>query len=61
MTQKGYNKKIANEICRILKIGLGFSCEIEQIKRSLFSFRKKKYLIKTDAPEFVIKDIMMTL
>ena len=61
MTLKVNERRIANEICRKLRDGLSFSCEIDLIKRSLFSLQGKKYLIKTDAPECVIKDIKIIM
>lgn len=61
MIQKSYNKKNANEMCRRLKDGLSFSCKIVLIKRTLFSLRGRKYIVKTDAPKSVVKDIIITI
>ena len=61
MIQKIYKKKEANEICRRLKNGLGFSCKIVLIKRTSFSLRGRKYIVKTDAPKSVINDIIITI
>lgn len=61
MIQKSYKKKTANEICRRLEDGLGFSCRIVLMKRSIFSLHGRKYLVKTDAPENVAQDIVVTI
>lgn len=59
MIQKSYKKKTANEICKRLDDGLGFSCRIVLIKRTILSPRGKKYKIKTDAPENIVHDIIV--
>ena len=61
MIQKNYKKKTANEICRRLNGGLGFSCKVVLIKRTLFSLRGRKYIVETDAPKIVVKDIIITI
>lgn len=59
MTQKSYKKTTAKEMCRRLKNGLGFSCKMVLMKRTIFSLRGKKYVLKTDAPENIVQDIMV--
>ena len=61
MNQKGYKKETANEICMRLRDGLGFSCKIVLIKRTFFSLRERKYIVKTDAPESVVKDLIIKI
>jgi hypothetical protein len=61
MMQKNYSKKTANELCRRLRDGLGFSCRILLMKRTIFSLRGKKYVVETDAPERVLQDIIVTI
>lgn len=56
MINKHYKKKKANEIGRRLK-GLSFSCRPVLIKKTFFSLGKTKYIIKTDAPEIITKDV----
>lgn len=53
-----YKKEKANEICRRVK-GLGFSCKIALIKGTLFKLYGRKYKIKTDAPEIIMKDVIL--
>ena len=59
--QNGYKKKTANEICRRLNYGLGFSCKILLMKKTMFSLRRRKYLVKTNAPENIVQDIVVTI
>ena len=58
MTLRGYGKRMAKEMCRTLKDGLGFSFKIMLMKRTIFSPRGKKYVLKTDAPENIVQDII---
>ena len=59
MTLGVYEKRIAKEICRKIEDGLGFSCKIVLMKRTLFSLNGKKYVVKTDAPENIVQDIIV--
>jgi len=61
MTLKVNERRIANEICRTLKDGLGFSCSVGLIKRTILSLHGREYLIKTDAPECIVEDIKITM
>ena len=58
---KGYTKKKAKEVCRKLEDGLGFSSRIVLIKRSALSRDGARYYIKTNAPERIAKDVMLTI
>lgn len=55
--RKGYNKKNAKEICKLLE-GLSFSCRIVLIKKTLFSLYGRRYLIKTDAPTRITNELV---
>lgn len=57
MTLKFFERRAAKEMCRKLKDGLGFSCRLGLIKRTILSLHGRKYLIETNAPEYVIKDM----
>lgn len=59
MTLGGYEKRMAKEICRRIEGGLGFSCKIVLMKKTIFSFRGKRYVVKTDAPEKIVQDIIV--
>jgi hypothetical protein len=61
MTPRGYEKRMAKEMCRTLKDGLGFSCKIVLMKRTVFSPRGKKYVLRTNAPENIIQDILVLI
>lgn len=56
MIKEHYNKKKAREICRRLE-GLSFSCRPTMIKRTIFFLGEARYIIKTNAPEIIIKDV----
>jgi hypothetical protein len=57
MNEKRYEKKNARRICTILD-GLGFSCKVLLKKRAFFSLRSNEYIILTNAPRPIFKDVI---